>query len=115
MPFNDPQRHLHDVLEAIDRIGEFVGDMGFAAYQADEKTKSAVERKIQILTEAIIRLDDESPGAYPEIDQKGYRGMGNLLRHSYHRVDDRMVWGTVKEDLPALRDVVKTILNRLAR
>jgi len=39
--------------------------------------------------------------------------MGNLLRHSYHRVDDGIVWGTVKEDLPALRDVVKTILNRL--
>jgi|GEM_PF-5292789 len=33
MPFSDPQRHLHDVLEA------------------------AIERKIQILTEAIIRLD----------------------------------------------------------
>jgi len=113
MPFSDPQRHLHDVLEAIDRIGEFVGDMDFAAYQADEKTKAAVERKIQILTEAIIRLDDESPGAYPEIDLKGFRGMGNLLRHSYHRIDDRIVWGTVKEDLPPLRDVVETILNRL--
>jgi uncharacterized protein with HEPN domain len=113
MPFSDPQRHLHDVLEAIDRIGEFVGDMDFTAYQADEKTKAAVERKIQVLTEAIIRLEDESPGAYPEIDQKGFRGMGNILRHSYHRVDDRIVWGTVKEDLPALRDVVRTILRRL--
>jgi uncharacterized protein with HEPN domain len=113
MPFSDPQRHLHDVLEAIDRIDEFVGDMDFAAYQADEKTKAAVERKIQILTEAIIRLEDESPGANPEIDQKGFRGMGNILRHSYHRVDDRIVWGTVKEDLPTLRDVVRTILRRL--
>ncbi len=113
MPFSDPQRHLHDVLEAIDRIAEFVGAMDFAAYQADEKTKAAVERKIQILTEAIIRLEEESPGAYPEIDQKGYRGMGNILRHSYHRVDDRIVWGTVKEDLPALTEAVKTILDRL--
>ena len=113
MPFSDPSRHLHDILEAIDRIGEFVGDMDFAAYQGDEKTKAAVERKLQILTEAIIRLVDESPGAYPEIDQKGYRGMGNVLRHSYHRVDDRIVWDTVKEELPALKDADKTILNRL--
>jgi uncharacterized protein with HEPN domain len=43
--------------------------------RADDKTKAAVERKIQVLTEAIIRLEDESPGGYPEIDQKGYRGM----------------------------------------
>jgi len=60
MPFSDPQRHLHDILEAIDRIGEFVGGMDLAAYQADEKTKAAVERKLQILTEAIIRLEEES-------------------------------------------------------
>jgi uncharacterized protein with HEPN domain len=113
VPFSDPQRHLHDILEAIEKIGEFVDNMDFAAYQADEKTKAAVERKIQILTEAIIRLGDESPGAYPEIDQKGDRGMGNLLRHSYHRVDDNIVWGTVKEDLPALKDAIKAILNRL--
>ena len=98
MPFSDPQRHLHDILEAIDRIGEFVRGMDFAAYRADEKTKSAVERKLQILTEAIIKLVDESPDAYPEIDQKGYRGMGNLLRHSYHRVDDdSIVWGAIQE------------------
>lgn len=35
MPFNDPQRHLNDVLEAIYWIADFVGDMDFDAYQAD--------------------------------------------------------------------------------
>jgi uncharacterized protein with HEPN domain len=82
------------------------------AYRADDKTKAAVERKIQVLTEAIIRLDDES-GAYPEIDQKEYRGMGNILRHSYHRVDDGIVWNTVKEDLPDLRGIVQKLLLAL--
>jgi uncharacterized protein with HEPN domain len=55
-------------------------------------------------------LEDESPGSFPEIDQKGYRGMGNILRHSYHRVDDRIVWNTVKEDLPELGSIVKKLL-----
>jgi uncharacterized protein with HEPN domain len=74
-------------LEAIEKINQFIGNMDLDAYQADEKTKAAVERKVQILTEAIIRLDDECPGEYQEIDKKGYRGMGNILRHSYHRVN----------------------------
>lgn len=113
MPFRDPRRHLEDVLDAIDKITEFIGTMDLDAYRADEKTKAAVERKIQILTEAIIRLEDESPGAYPEIDQKGYRGMGNILRHSYHRVDDSIVWGTVKEDLPDLRLILQNLLRGL--
>jgi uncharacterized protein with HEPN domain len=25
--------------------------------------------------------------------------MGNILRHVYHRVDDEIVWNTVKEEL----------------
>lgn len=36
--------------------------------------------------------------------------MGNILRHSYHRVDDGIVWNTVKEDLPELRSIVKKLL-----
>ena len=88
--------------------------MDLAAYRSDDKTKAAVERKIQVLTEAIIRLEDESPGEYPEIDQKGYRGMGNILRHSYHRVDDSIVWDTVKEDLPELLTIVQNLLKTLA-
>jgi len=113
VPFSDPRQHLQDVVEAIEKINEFIGNMDLSAYEADEKTKAAVERKIQILTEAIIRLDDECPGEFPEIDQKGYRGMGNILRHSYHRVDDEIVWRTVKEDLPQLRGLAENILNRL--
>ncbi len=39
--------------------------------------------------------------------------MGNILRHSYHRVDDSMVWSTVKEDLPDLRVIVQNLLRGL--
>ena len=96
---------------AINKIEEFVGEMNFGDYAANEKTKVAVERKIQVLTEAIVRIADESPSEFPEIDQKGYRGMGNILRHSYHRVDDAIIWETVKHDLPELKALVKGILR----
>ncbi len=111
MPFRHPERHLRDILESIDQIDRFIGDMDFAAYQRDEKTRAAVERKMQILTEAIIRLEMEGPEAYPEIDWKGYRGMGNLLRHSYDRVSDEIVWNTVREDLPVLKRTVQKALH----
>ena len=54
MPFSDPERHLRDILESIDDIDRFIGDLNFAAYERDEKTRAAVERKLQILTEAVI-------------------------------------------------------------
>jgi uncharacterized protein with HEPN domain len=102
VPFKAPERHFRDILESIAHIGEFIGSMDFAAYQQDEKTKAAVERKRQILTEAVIRLEMEDPEAHPEIEWKAYRGMGNFLRHSYDRVSDEIVWNTVKDDLPLL-------------
>jgi uncharacterized protein with HEPN domain len=111
LPFRGSERHLHDILESIDQINEFIGDMNFASYRGDEKTKAAVERKIQIITEAVIRLEDEGPEAYPEIDWKAYRGMGNFLRHSYHRVSDEIVWNTTKDDLPLLRRIVEKALH----
>lgn len=104
MPFSDPKKHLHDVLESIDLINQFIDGMDFDAYQLDEKTQAAVERKLQILTEAVIRL--ESSGEYPEIDARGYRTMGDFLRYSYHRVSDEIVWNTVKDELPILRRIV---------
>ena len=112
MPFSDPQRHLRDILESIEFIDEFVGNMKFAAYHRDEKTKAAVERKLQVLTEAVIRLEAEGSEAYPDIDWKAYRGMGNLLRHSYHRVSDEIIWNTMKDDLPVLRKIVQKALHQ---
>jgi len=85
--------------------------MELSDYQRDEKTRAAVERKMQILTEAVIRLEGEGPDAFPEIDWKGYRGMGNFLRHSYHRVSDEIVWNTVKDDLPLLKRIVEKALG----
>jgi uncharacterized protein with HEPN domain len=110
LPFSDSQRHLRDIVESVDFIFKFVGDMNFATYQRDEKTKAAVERKLQVLTEEVIRLEAEGPEAYPDIDWKAYRGMGNFLRHSYHRVSDEIVWNTVKDDLPLLRKIVQSAL-----
>lgn len=74
MPFKDTGRHLRDILDSIDLINEFVRGMDLSTYQRDEKTQAAVERKMQILTEAVVRLEMDDPEAFPEIDWKAYRG-----------------------------------------
>jgi uncharacterized protein with HEPN domain len=111
MPFRDAESHLRDILESIGHIEQFIVGMDFDSYRGDEKTKAAVERKIQILTEAVIRLETDGPDEYPDIDWKGYRGLGNFLRHSYHRIDDQIVWNTVKEDIPSLKGIVEKALR----
>jgi uncharacterized protein with HEPN domain len=47
-------------LEGLDHIESFLGDVDLEAYKADIKTKSAVERQMQIITEAAKRLGDDA-------------------------------------------------------
>ena len=61
LPFRDTQSHLRDILDSVNNIELFVGNMDFDAYRNDRKTKSAVERELQIITEAAIRLGDGEP------------------------------------------------------
>jgi uncharacterized protein with HEPN domain len=43
------------------------------------------------------------------------RGMRNKMIHDYFDVDVNVVWGTVKQDLPALKKQIEQILNEQTR
>ena len=106
MPFRNTRSHFQDILESIALIEAFLANVEFEGYASDLKTKSAVERQLQIITEAAHRLGDDAERLCPGPDWKGYMGMGNILRHAYHRIDDRAVWETVKTDLPPLKEAI---------
>jgi uncharacterized protein with HEPN domain len=110
LPFRDNPTHFRDILDAISLIDAFLAGFDFEAYKSDLKTKSAVERQMQIITEAAYRLDVDGEKMAPGIDWEGFRGMGNLLRHAYHRIDDGIMWNTVKEELPTMREAATKAL-----
>lgn len=68
MPFRDNPTHLRDILEAIDHIESFLAGMDFEAYKADARTRFAVERQMQVITEAAVRLGDEAETIAPGPD-----------------------------------------------
>lgn len=111
MPFRDNPTHLRDIVEAINRIEEFVGKMSFDAYRADPLRKSAVERQLQIITEAAKRLGDDAHALCPDEDWQGFCRMGDVLRHGYHKIDDEIIWNTVKDELPKMREAALKALG----
>jgi uncharacterized protein with HEPN domain len=98
-------------LESIHLINEFVRDMDFSAYQADEKTRAAVERKMQILTEAVIRLEMEGQRGITRNRLEGISRYGQLSQALDHRVSDEIVWNTIQDDLPLLNQIVEKALR----
>ena len=72
MPFRDNPTHLQDILEAITNIEVFLTGMNFEGYKADLRTKFAVERQMQVIAEAAVRLGDEADSVAPGPDWKGF-------------------------------------------
>jgi uncharacterized protein with HEPN domain len=106
------KKYLADVLAAIELVEKFVANVSdFSVYQNDDKTKSAVERQLIIIGEAIAKLrgsDDELDLEHaPQI--VGFR---NRLVHAYDSIDDSMVWTTIKKYLPPLRDEITDFLYK---
>lgn len=112
LSFDSPDSSFRDILQAILMIEQFTVDMDFAAFHRDPKTIAAVERKLQIISEAAIRLGEEAEARCPGLPWRDIRGIGNQLRHGYDRIDLEQVWRTLASDLPPLKAAAQKALNR---
>jgi uncharacterized protein with HEPN domain len=104
---------LHDIIENIDRIESYVTGLDFARFAADTKTIDAVERCLQRVTEAVIKIGAERMAQVsPQTPVDAVRGLGNMLRHDYDGVDLETIYLTIRESLPALRSDCQLVLGR---
>jgi uncharacterized protein with HEPN domain len=110
----DPRVCLHDILNAIAGAREAIGDADFASYQERRPVKRAVEREIEIISEASRRIPKKLKAAEPSVPWNEIAGIGNVLRHDYETVSDPIVWNVVQEHLPELEAAVSRILKGLA-
>jgi uncharacterized protein with HEPN domain len=109
------QKYLFDIKRAIELVEEFVRDTPtFPAYQADLKTKSAVERQRGIIGEAVNHLRRVEPAA-ELANTKQMVDFRNRLIHSYDNVNDTIVWAIVHNQLPALKADVQQRLGESSR
>jgi uncharacterized protein with HEPN domain len=87
-------------------IEKFVGALDFEEFSSNPMAVAAVERKLQVISEAASRLGTDAERLYPALPWRNIRGLGNWLRHQYDRIELPMIWKTVKDDLPSLKTAV---------
>lgn len=102
---------LDDMREAIEGIEATLSGVGFEAFASSWPLQRAVERGLEIISEASRSLPDDLRGQAPEIPWTAIASIGNILRHEYQRVETRLVWNIVEQHLGVLR----TAVDRLAR
>ncbi len=105
---------MSEIVENIDFIRAFIANVPFDDYAADDKTVYAVTRALEIISESSRRISDDIKARHPDIDWQGMAAFGNVLRHTYRNVEDRVVWDIVQRDLTPLRSIASTELAALS-
>lgn len=99
-------KYYSDILLAIELVEQFIADTpNFTIYCADRKTKSAVERQLVIIGEAIGNLKKAGVADLQSAQQ--IISFRNRLVHAYDSIDDAIVWAIVKKHLPLLKQEVE--------
>ncbi|MBM4066949.1 MAG: DUF86 domain-containing protein [Planctomycetes bacterium] len=105
-------KHLFDIREAALAIFLFIRGKRFEDYEQDELLRSGVERKFEIIGEALNRIKNEDADVLDKI--RNYRNIvsfRNILVHGYNTIDDRIVWGIIEEDLDNLLEDVERLIG----
>jgi len=105
------KKYLSDILNAIELIEQFTEEVNkFDQYRSDLKTKSAVERQLSIVGEAVnnFRKQDE---AFELTNTKQIISFRNRIIHSYDNKDDSIVWAILMKHLPTLKKEVQNGLQ----
>jgi uncharacterized protein with HEPN domain len=95
---------VHDMLESIHGIEKALAGKSLRDYERSWLLRSAVERGIEVISEASRHLGRDLKAQHKDVRWKDIAGIGNVLRHDYQRIDAAIIWRAVKDDLPQLKE-----------
>ena len=105
-------KRLRDIADCCAAAGRFATGKAFSDYLADDMLRSPIERKLGIIGEAFVQLEEADPALvehFPEL--RKIIGLRNRIVHGYDTLDEELVWDVVKNHLPVLQEQVETLLK----
>ena len=111
MQKKDPVIYLKHILNSIDLILHYTDGMDEDAFLADQLVKDGCVRNFEIIGEATKHIQPAFREKYPDIEWRKMAGMRDKLIHDYIAVDYGVVWATVEDILPGLKQAIESIID----
>jgi len=104
---------IYDVLESIKRIEEYTENITFKELMRNIIIQDAVVRNIEVIGEAIKNIPSSFKKKHKDIEWKKIAGMRDKIIHFYFGISWEVVWKTIKENLPLLKEKIEKIIKEL--
>lgn len=105
----DYRIYIDDMLEAIEKITEYVADGDEVRFSRDSQQQDAVIRRFTIIGEAATRLPQEIRLLAPTIPWKSVVGLRNIVIHEYANISLGKAWEVTQTDIPKLKEALLSL------
>ena len=104
---------LDDIASAIRYILTFTEGISADEYEADMKTRYAVERNFEIIGEAVSRIPQDFKSQHPQVEWRIIKDFRNFIIHDYFGINQDIVWDTIQYRLPELLEQIIFLESQL--
>jgi uncharacterized protein with HEPN domain len=110
MKFAKP--YLEHIVHECEFLLEKSRNISFEAFLKDAVLTRAFVRSLEIIGEAVKNLPQELREKYSDIPWKEITGMRDKLIHGYFGVNYKIVWKTIQQEIPELKEQVEEMMRK---
>ena len=102
---------LRDIFVSASKIQRLTEDSSLEALSRDDTAQAALLYHLVIIGEAVNNLPGALLERYPQVPWHAVVALRNRVIHGYFGIDWNLIWQTVTEHVPVLKEIIARILQ----
>ena len=109
----DYKLYLEDILDAIQKIEEYVQGLTYREFRESSLRVDAVLYNLEIIGEAVKHIPESIRAKHPYIEWRKIAGLRDIIAHEYFEISLGIIWDVLENKLPDLRVQIASMLTML--